>query len=323
MTSISRRAALAAPLLAAPFVARAAFPEKPIRWLVGYPAGGGTDVLARLLGAAMQPKLGQPVVIENRPGAATALAAEALVRAAPDGHTVFTAGIETVVFNPALYKRLPYDANADFRHLGLMARFHLVLSVKATSTHTSARSLADAARAEPGRIDYGSPGVGSPHHMAMERLLRDAQIRMNHVPYRGMAPVMNDLLAGVIEAGFVDYAAGGDALRSGRIRPLAVASPTRIDGLPNVPTITEALGLAGFEAYAWQGLVAPKATPDEAASRLTAELSAALNDAAVQARMREIGLDPLTGGPAEQAALQQAEQALWWPLIRGLNIQLD
>jgi tripartite-type tricarboxylate transporter receptor subunit TctC len=133
MHKLSRRTAIALPLALLPFAARAQFPEKPLRWLVGYPAGGGTDVLARLLAASMQPRLGQPVVIENRPGAATALAAEALVRAPPDGHTVMTADIGTLVFNPALYKRLPYDANADFRPLGLMGRFHLVLAVKAAT----------------------------------------------------------------------------------------------------------------------------------------------------------------------------------------------
>lgn len=320
--TITRRAALTLPLLAAPFVAHA-FPDRPVRWLVGYPAGGGTDVLARLLAAHMQQRLGQPLVIENRPGAATVLAAEATARAAPDGYTVMSAGVETVVFNPALYRRLPYDANADFRNLGLMARFHLVLSVKAQSTITDAGGLVARATAEPGRIDYGSPGVGSPHHLAMERFARQAGIRLNHVPYRGMAPVMNDFLAGTIESGFVDYAAGGEALRTGRIRPLAVASTVRLPGLPDVPTIAEALGWAGFEAYAWQGLVAPRATPDEPAEKLSAALAAAVGDPAVQARMREIGLDPLAGTPADQAALQQAEQAVWWPVIRALGIQLD
>jgi tripartite-type tricarboxylate transporter receptor subunit TctC len=321
---LTRRAALTLPLLAAPFAARAAFPEKPIRWLVGYPAGGGTDVLARLLAAHMQQRLGQPVVIENRPGAATVLAAEATARAAPDGYTVMTAGVETLVFNPALYRRLPYDANADFRNLGLMARFHLVLSVKAQSEIADAAALVARARAEAGKLDYGSPGVGSPHHLAMERFASQAGIQLNHVPYRGMAPVLNDFLAGTIESGFVDYAAGGEALRTGRIRPLAVASPARLAGLPNVPTVAEALGwTGGFEAYAWQGLVAPKATPDEPAHALSAALTAALGDPAVQARMREIGLDPWPGGPAEQAALQQAEQAVWWPVIRALGIQLD
>jgi tripartite-type tricarboxylate transporter receptor subunit TctC len=322
--TLQRRAVLAAPLLLAGRPAGAqSFPDRPVRWLVGYPPGGGTDVLARMLAAHMQARLGQPIVIENRPGAATAIAAEAGARAAPDGYTVLTAGVETVVFNPALYKRLPYDANADFRGLGLMARFHLVLSVKAASAIRSAPDLVARAQAEAGKLDYGSPGVGSPHHLAMERFAKQAGVHLNHVPYRGMAPVMNDFLAGVIESGFVDYAAGGEALRTGRIRPLAVASRTRLPGLPQVPTVAEAFGWSGFEAYAWQGLVVPRATPDAEAGVLSQALAAAVGDAAIQARMREIGLDPLPGGPAEQAALTRAEQELWWPIIRELGISLD
>ena len=193
---LHRRAALASAasaLVAAPRIARAAWPERPVRWIVGYPAGGGTDVLARLLGAAMSARLGVPVVIENRPGAATNLAAEAAANAAPDGYTVFTAGNETLVFNPALYRRLPFDADNGLRPLGLMARFHLVLCAKPGGDAARAAGFVERARARAGAMDYGSPGVGSPHHLATERLARDLGVKLNHVPYRGMAPVMNDL----------------------------------------------------------------------------------------------------------------------------------
>lgn len=321
----TRRTLLALPLLAAgPALAQARFPDRPVRWLVGYPAGGGSDVLARLLAQPMQARLGQPVVVENRPGAATVLAAEALVRAPADGHTVMSADIGTLVFNPVLYRRLPYDANADLRPLGLMARFHLVLAVAANSTAADAAALLARARAEPGRIDYGSPGIGSPHHLAMERLAREAGVQLNHVPYRGMAPVLNDLAAGTVEAAFVDVASGGELLRAGRIRGLGIASRTRFEGFAAVPTLAEALGQAApFEAYAWQGLVAHRDTPAEIAATLSAALAAAMAEPAVLARMREIGLDPLPGGPAEQAALQAAEQATWWPVVRALGITLD
>lgn len=319
---LTRRATLA--LLATPSIARAQrFPDRPIRWLVGYPAGGGSDVLARMLAAHMAAALGQPVVVENRPGAATSLAAEAAARAAPDGHTILSADIGTLVFNPVLYRRLPY-AVEDFRALGTMARFHLVLAVKATSAITSVAQFIAAAKAAEGRIDFGSPGIGSPHHLAMERFAQQAGIRLTHVPYRGMAPVMNDFLAGVIEAGFVDYAAGGEALRSGRIRPLAVASRTRLAGLPAVPTVAEATGwTTGFEAYAWQALVIARAVPDAVANTLAAALAAAVGDATVQARMLEIGLDPLPGTPTEQDALVAAEQTLWWPVVKALGVTLD
>jgi tripartite-type tricarboxylate transporter receptor subunit TctC len=326
---LGRRAALAAALAAPPLLRPAAqpapwSPERPVRWLVGYPAGGGTDVLARLLAGGMARRLGQPVVVENRPGAATNIAAEAAARAEPDGHTVFTAGNETLVFNPALYRSLPFDLDRDLRPLGLMARFHLVLAARRDDAPATARTLLDRARAAPGRVDYGSPGVGSPHHLAMERLARDAGgLRFNHVPYRGMAPVLNDLMAGTVEAAVVDVAAGGEALRSGRVRPLAVLSAARHPALPEVPTAEEALGLPGFTAFAWQGLTAPARTPDAAAARLSAALAETLAEPAAEARMREIGLEPISGGPEEYRALIAAERAVYVPLIRALGLTLD
>ncbi len=325
--SITRRAALAgfagAALLPTRGALAQAYPTRPVRWIVGYPAGGGTDVLARLLGAAMSPALGQQVVIENRPGAATNLAAAEAARSEPDGHTVFTAGIETVVYNPALYKKLPFDPVADFRPVGLSARFHLLLSVKKDSAITSARDFVDRAKAQPGVINYGSPGLGSPHHLAMERLLREAGVKLTHVPYRGMAPVINDMMGGVMETAIVDFAAGGSVLKAGTIRPLAVCSDKRLEALPDVPTVNEALGFRGFEAYAWQGVVVPAKTPDPIVAKLTETLGQALRQEAVLTRMREIGLDPLPGGPAEFQALLKSERDVWWPVIQELGLSLE
>ncbi|SDB57917.1 Tripartite-type tricarboxylate transporter, receptor component TctC [Belnapia rosea] len=321
MTSITRRAALAAGLATLADPALAAFPDRPVRWLVGYPPGGGTDVLARLVGQSMGARLGVPVVIENRPGAATNIAAEAAANAAPDGTTVFTAGNETLVFNPALYKRLPFDAETGLRPLGLMARFHLVLCTKPVGGAATPAEFLEAARARP--MDYASPGIGSPHHLAMERLARDLGIRLNHVPYRGLAPAMTDLVNGTVEAAVLDMAAGAELIRNSRVRPLAVLSAARLDGLPNLPTAREAYGLQGFEAYAWQGLTAPGRTPDDIAARLSADLAASIAEPAVQARMREIGLDPLSGGPEQHRAMITAERALYWPLIKGLGLSLD
>jgi tripartite-type tricarboxylate transporter receptor subunit TctC len=316
-------AAAAAALSAAPRIARAAWPERPVRWLVGYPAGGGTDVLARLIAVAMTARIGVPVVIENRPGAATNLAAEAAANAAPDGYTVFTAGNETLVFNPALYRRLPFDPDNALRPLGLIARFHLVLCAKPQGVVVNAAGFVEHARARAGAMDYGSPGIGSPHHLAMERLARELGVKLNHVPYRGMAPVMNDLVAGTVETAVLDMAAGAEVIRSGRVRPLVLLSPARLSAIPDVPTGAEAYGLPGFAAYAWQGLTAPARTPDDVSARLAAALAAALAEPAVQARMREIGLDPLTGGPEEQRRMIASERAIYWPLIRELGIALD
>ncbi|APT59858.1 ABC transporter substrate-binding protein [Roseomonas gilardii] len=323
---IARRTALGAGLAAAAFPLRealAAYPERPIRWIVGYAAGGGTDILARLIAANMSARLGQPIVIENRPGAATAVGAEAVARAAPDGYTLFTAGNETLIFNPNLYRRLAYDPAKDFAPIGLMARFHLVLTVRKDSEARDASDLLERARTRPGTIAYGSPGVGSPHHLAMERVARETGVTMNHVPYRGMAPVLNDLMASTLEAAVVDAAAGGETLRSGRVRPLAVCAPQRLASLPDVPTVTEALGLPRFEAYAWQGVVAPARTSDAMVSRLSQKVATALQDPAVRNRMLEIGLEPLTGGPAEYARLIADERAVWDPVVKSLNLNLD
>ncbi len=325
---IPRRVALAAAGLAflAPLRggARAQqYPDRTVKWIVPYAAGGGSDVLARLVGAGLSNRLGQPVVIDNRPGGATNIGAEAAVKSAPDGYTVFTADNGTLVFNPALFRRLPYDVDRDFRPVGLLARFHLVLSVTRGSGIRSARDLLDRAKAEPGSISYGSAGTGSPHHLTMARLARETGAELTHVPYRGSAPALNDLLAGSVEAMVVDHAAGGEHLRSGRVRPLAVCSAAPVEGLPGVPTVQEALGLRGFEAYAWQGLVLPKRTPDPVAARLSSELSAVLRDEATAARMRELGVEPLPGGPGEFQALLEAERAVWVPLIRDLGITLD
>ena len=323
---LSRRAALSAALAATALPLRAAFaayPDGPVTWIVAYAAGGGTDTLARLLGEAMAPQLGQPVVIENRPGGATNIGAVAAAKAASDGRTVFTADNGTLVFNPALFRKLPYDPEQDFRPVGLMARFPLVLAVRKDSVSTSARDFVERARAEPGGIDYASPGVGSPHHLTMERLAREAGVQFTHVPYKGSAPALNDLVGGHVESMVVDYASGAPHLKADSIRPLAVCSAARFDGLPDTPTVQEALGLKNFEAFAWQGLVVPKATPDPIVERLSAELAAALRQEAVLARMREIGLEPLTGGPDEFRALLEAERAVWVPLIQSLGITLD
>lgn len=314
-------AALAAGMV--PFAARAAYPDAPLKWIVAYAAGGGTDTLARLLAVPMSEGLGKPVVIDNRPGAATNIGAEATARAPADGYTVMTADNGTMVFNSALFKRLPYNPETDFRPLGGIARFHLVLAVKKDSSFNDLRAFMAASKAHAGSIDYASPGIGSPHHLAMERLARSTGTRFNHVPYRGAAPALNDVLAGVVEATVTDTVAGGEALRSGMARPLAIFSANRQPGFPGVPTVSEALGLEKFEAYAWQSLVAPKAVPDGVAARLTAELGRALTDANMQRKFQEIGVEPLPASPEQVQAMLAADRAIWLPLIRDLGIVLD
>jgi tripartite-type tricarboxylate transporter receptor subunit TctC len=302
---------------------RGDFPDRPIRWIVPAPPGGGFDLVARLLSAGLSPRLGQPIVIDNRPGAGTGIGAEAAAKSPPDGYTVASADNGTLVFNPVLYRRLAYDPERDFRPVGTTARFHLVLAVRAGSTIGTATELVARARAAREPMDYGSPGAGIPHHLAMERIARESGVRLNPVHYRGLAPLMTDMLAGTIEVAVLDVFAARDHLLAGRFRPLAACSAGRLAALPEVPTVREALGLSGFEAHAWQALVVPRATPDAPVLRLRAELLAVLNDPAVAGRMREQGLDPLPGGEAEFAELLRREREVWVPLIRALGIALD
>ena len=218
-----------------------------------------------------------------------------LAKSPPDGITVGSVDNGTLVFNPVLCKNLAYDPDKDFRVVGTTARFHLVLAVSAKSTVESAQAL----------------------------IARESGSKFNPVHYRGLAPMMTDMLAGTIEVAVLDLFAARENFAAGRFRPLAVCSAERLPMLPGVPTVAEALGLPGFEAYAWQAMVVPAATPDPPVLRWRGELLAVLNDPAVAGRMREQGLDPLPGGPAEFDARLKREREVWVPLIRTLGISLD
>jgi tripartite-type tricarboxylate transporter receptor subunit TctC len=299
-----------------------AFLDRALRWIVAYPAGGGSDALARLIGAAMAERLGQPVVVDNRPGAGATLGADAAAKATPDGHTVFSGDSGSMVNAIALFRRLPYDPARDFRGVGLFADFPLVVAVPANSRFGSIADYIAAAKAAPGAVACGTPGVGSPHHLAVERFMREAGIRLNIIPYRGGAPGVNDLLSGALESMMVDVASAGGALRAGRLRALAATAPERWRTLPDVPTLRES-GLPDYRAPAWQGLVAPAATPDAAVRRLAEALGAVMAEPGIRARLIEIGVEPMSGGPAAFDALMAQDRAYWVPLIRELGITLD
>jgi tripartite-type tricarboxylate transporter receptor subunit TctC len=322
---LRRRALLAAGAPAALAAGRpaSAFPERSLRWIVAYPAGGGTDALARVIGAAMAERLGQPVVVDNRPGAGATLGADAAAKSPPDGHTVFSGDPGNMVNAIALFRRLPYDPVRDFRAVGLFADLPMVIAVPAASRFAAIADYVAAAKAAPGAVACGTPGVGSPHHLAAERFMREAGIRLNTVPYRGGAQGVGDLLAGTLDSMVVTAAAAAAPLRARQLRALAVTAPERWRALPDVPTLREAAGLPGYSAPGWQGLVAPAATPDAAVRRLAEALRQTMADPAVRARLVEIGAEPLFQGPAEFGALMAADRAYWVPLIRELGIALD
>lgn len=320
----TRRAALIAlaAFAAATNLSQAAdFPSKPLRWIVAYAPGGGSDFLARTVAARLAAQLGQPIVIDNRPGAATIVGAQLAASAPGDGYTLFTADNGSLIFNPALYAKLPYKV-ADFSPVGLMARFPLLLVTTPSSGFATAQAVIDAAKADPTRLSFASPGAGGPHHLAMELLKARAGFEALHVAYKGAGPAVQDVLSGQVPVMILDTATALPHLGSGKLKALAVASVDRLPQLPDVPTFRE-LGYEGVEVYAWQGLVVAAATPGAIRDRLTRELQAALADSATRKSLTDFGLEVTPTDGAQMAAFMEAETARWHALIRQRGLKLD
>lgn len=298
------------------------YPQQPVKWIIPFPAGGGTDVVARLLAQPMSDVLKQPIVIDNRPGAGTMIAGDAIAHAKADGYTVGTVDVSTVALAPHLYQRVPYRADRDFAYVGGTTRFPFVLVVKPDLSAKTLQEVLALARQKPGELKYASPGAGGPNHLGMELLQRKTNVRMVHVPYRGDAPALQDLMGGQVDMYLVNTAAAMPHIRAGKIRPIALSMKTRSPALPDVPTFDEA-GVADFEAYAWQGLATAAGTPAEAIARLNAELNKALSSAAVRTRLAEMGVEPLPTSPAEFTRLVSEQSALWGGVIREAGIKLE
>jgi tripartite-type tricarboxylate transporter receptor subunit TctC len=316
--------ALLACVAALPGVAAAqSYPAKPIRMIVPYPAGGATDFFARAVFPKMGEALGQPVLVENRPGAGTAIGASEVARSAPDGYTLLLGDAGTYAFNPTLYKKLSYNPAKDFAPISLTGRFALILAVNPTAIRAnSLKQFVDAAKSQPGKIDYGAPGPGSPIHLAMELFKQRAGITMTPIPYKGGADAMNDLVGGRIGAMFLDIASGLPQIRGGKVKALAVASEKRVAALPDLPTIGEA-GYPGFEAWAWQGFVAPAGTPRDIVMRLNSEFAKLMTDPSIKQRLSESGFEPQTSTPQQFSTYMKSEIAKWEKVIRDSNISLD
>ena len=321
-TRLLQALALSGAMLSTPALADDNWPAQPIRWVVPYPAGGGTDVVARTLAQAITPALGKQVVIDNRPGAATIVGADAVAHSRPDGYTVLTADTATLAANPSLYKKLPYDAGKDFVHVGMIARFPLILVANPNFPARTLKEAVDYARQNPGKVNFASPGAGSPHHLAMELFMEQTGTRMVHVPYKGAAPAVQDLLAGQVDVMFLDLAAGQQNVLGGKLRALGAATPKRLPALPQVPTIAEG-GIAGFEAYAWQGVVAPAGTPKPIVARLNSELVKALKTPDVQKRFEGIGVEPVASTPEAVAQFAGAEAERWGKVFRTKGLTVD
>ncbi|HEY9224794.1 MAG TPA: tripartite tricarboxylate transporter substrate binding protein [Variovorax sp.] len=317
-------ALLALPLWAATnaVAQSAAYPAKPIRWIVPYAAGGGSDFLARTIGQTLSTQVGQPVLVDNKPGGNTALAAAETARAPADGYTVLSADNGTMVFNPALYKSLSYSPTKDLAPVTLMGRFPMILVVGANSGIASAQDFIAQARAKPGSMNYASAGAGSPHHLAMELLKVQSKVFMVHVPYRGAAPALADVAGGQVPAMMVDMAAGAGFIKGGKVKALAVANATRLPQLPDVPTFAE-LGIKNVEAAALVGMVVPAATPPDVINALNKSVVAAINEPGVRKRLIDFGVEPVGNTPAQFAELLRNETTRWHKLITDLKITLD
>ena len=323
LQSVRAAVAIIASMLAAFAVHAQVYPAKPLRLIVPYPAGGGTDFFARAVGAQLSQQLGQPVVVENRPGAATIIGAEAVAKSAPDGYTLLLGDTATFAVNPSLYKKLPYDPGKDLAPITMTGRFALLLVVNpAKLKTTSVKELVEEAKKAPGKYDYASPGPGSPHHLAMEMFKQRTDTQLTHVPYKGAGPAIQDLLGGQIPLMFLDLAAGAPQIKAGKIRALAVASDKRIAALPDLPTVAES-GFAGFEAWAWQALAVPIGTPREIVARLNAEFRKAVGVPELRQKLIDAGIDPLQSSPEDASAYIRSEALKWSKVISDGRISVE
>ena len=298
------------------------WPRQSLHWIVPYPAGGGTDVLARTVAEAMRPALGQSVVIENKPGASTNIGAQQVATAKPDGYTVMSADNAVLAFNAHLFSKLPFDPAKDFTFIGGISRFPLVLVVHPAFPAQNVAQLLEMARAKPDAVNYASPGNGSPHHLAMELFKQRTGVQLTHVPYKGAAPAVADVMAGQVPCMFLDLAAGLPLMQTGKVRALATGSAQRLASLPEVPTLAEA-GVQGVEVFAFQGLLGPAGLPQPVVQRLNAELNKALASPAVVQRMKELSMESLAGTPAQFQQMARAESQRWGEIIRQAGIKLD
>jgi tripartite-type tricarboxylate transporter receptor subunit TctC len=301
--------------------AQAAYPERPVTVVVGYSAGGAVDAVARTLGQALAKTMGQPFVIENKPGAGTNIAVKYVIDAKPDGYTLLMAA-NALAANMALYKPQPFDAEKDLVPVALVGRVPVVIAANASVPYTSVRQLIEAAKGKPNSIAYASPGNGSTPHMAAELFARAAGIDLQHVPYRGGAQAITDVIGGQVPLLAMNALEVKPQVAAGKLKVLAVLSPQRSPIFPDVPTIAES-GFKGFEASVWYALMAPARTPAAVVDKLHAEVQKALASPEVRERMTAVGGEVIPGGRQVLAQLLHSERARYENLVREANIKPD
>ena len=305
-----------------PTLAQAPYPDHPVRIIVPFPPGGPADVLARIMADKLGPALGKPFVVENKAGAGGNIGMEQGARAAADGYTLTLAPVGNLTVAPALYAKLPYDPVKDFAPISVLASVPNVLIVHPSVPAKTVAELVALAKAKPGSLNYASPGNGSIPHLAAELFKRMAGVDIVHIPFNGVAPASNAILAGEVQIFFAQSSAALPQWRAGKVVALGVATPNRIAAAPDLPTIAEQ-GFPGFDATSWYALVAPAGTPLAVIDRLHAEIVRALAEPDVRERIAGLGAEPVGNSPAEFAAMQRAEAARWTRVAKEANIHAD
>jgi tripartite-type tricarboxylate transporter receptor subunit TctC len=316
------QAALWSAVMSAPAARAAAWPTKPIRYLVPFAAGGTTDILARLLAPKLGASLGQTFVVENRAGAGGVMGADAVAKSPADGYTILGGTISTQAINPALQSRIPYDAAKDFAPITLIGSTPNVVIVPASSPFRTMQDLLAHARANPGKLTHSSAGVGTSQHMGGELLKQLAKVFIVHIPYRGSGPAIQDVMGGQVSMGIDTLVVAAPHIKAGTLRALAVTTGRRAKGFESIPTVAES-GVAGYDVASWQSVHAPAGTPPEVTQRLAAEFAKAMKEPDVLARFAAIGLEPSGMSPQELGAFEARERAKWLKVVKEGGIKPD
>ena len=314
---------LAAAAMSLPTLAQtSSFPQRPVRIVVPYTTGGSNDVIARLLAQQLQEAWGQPVVVENKPGAAGNIGASDIAKSAPDGHSLLLTNINIVSMNPGLIANMPFDPQKDFAPISLLGTTALALVVHPSVPANNVRELIDLARKGPGRLNYASSGNGSPQHMSAEMFKAMTKTSMTHIPYRGAAPAVNDLLAGQVQVtiGVVNQLI--PHIRAGKLKALGVTTRKRLAQMPDVPTLDEA-GVPGYESEIWLGLAAPSATPPAIIEQINQAIRKAMATADVISKLQSQGIDVVVSSPDQMRQRGLEDLKRWGDIIRTAGIKVD
>lgn len=306
----------------APSAAAQSYPAKPVRMMVPFPAGGGSDTMGRIVGAKVGERLGQQIVVENRPGAAGSIGADIVARAPADGYTILLGSTSELVQYPNVNPKIPYDPLRDFAPISLIGTIPLVLVVHPSLPVKNVKDLVALARARPGEINFGSAGQGATTHLAVELFILLAQVKLTHIPYKGSPQAVADLVAGNVQLGIPTMPAALPFIKGGRVKVLAVSTAKRASNLPDVPTLNEA-GVRGYEASLWTGMLAPAGTPADIIRRLNNEIAKALTLKDVQEALDRQGAEAQSSTPEQFAAFIKTEHGKWAKVVKEARIRLE